>query len=514
MEADRLWRVVVASCGLVAGLVLIATSPAEAQLAEALDPSALYRQISPAVPRIETPHGHGSGTLVDPTHVITDLHVVTSLRAVTVRFPDETETVEGRVVLRDPMTDLAVVEIPEIDVAPVVLATAEMSSPGAQVFQIGYPGPAGSDAPPAMSSGVISRVHEWDTARITSYETDASAIGGMSGGPLVSGDGTVLGIIQTQISGGAFVMSASVVDLMRRAGQIERGANVDGISKRYPVGQLGTQFAFLLSERPYQQAFALFAMADQSVTISITASGADSEAQVVAQAPGGEQLDYSFAWEGRSGPAMVFPVHAGEQYWIIVEGFGPPPVSVVLESSAPLVMVSDPDEGVLTSTRTAGALDFVDDEDCFAVGIRAGDSVEVIVESMAFDAEAELFDPSGELVAYGADSGGGLHGTNAKVTFTAETAGVHRLCLWPYSYGHTGGYFVLLSRSSQPVVATEDGADPVAPEAEDPDDGVLPDSSETSEGFDSPWDRIGARRSRSSSAEAPGVQPSLTDRSR
>ncbi|UPV75081.1 trypsin-like peptidase domain-containing protein [Halorussus limi] len=174
----------------------------------------VYRQTSDSVALIRTPRGsQGSGFLYDDRHFVTNYHVVGSADRVSVQFDDTLSRV-GRVVGRDPRSDLAVIEVEVPDgVAPLELIDSEPSI-GTRVAVVGSPyGLRGS-----LTSGIVSGVDRQVPSPVGDYlipnaiQTDAPVNPGNSGGPLVNLSGKVLGVVN---SGGgdniAFAISASLV---------------------------------------------------------------------------------------------------------------------------------------------------------------------------------------------------------------------------------------------------------------------------------------------------------------
>src|SRR5690606_4550532 len=153
---------------------------------------------------------------------------------------------------------------------------------------------------------------------------------------------------------GAFAMSASVADLMPRVTRMLAGENLDGISRRYPSGEVGTQFAFLLEGPVAQQSFALFAVADETVTLSIDVGGELVGAVVTVEGPSGYAIAETYLFGGQD--ILEFDVVAGEQYRVVLEGDPLDQTPIAVTSTVPLMMLNDPDHHVLVQTRTTGLL--------------------------------------------------------------------------------------------------------------------------------------------------------------
>ncbi|MCU0928350.1 MAG: S1C family serine protease [Burkholderiaceae bacterium] len=141
----------------------------------------------------------GSGVvIVDSGVILTNLHVVAGSRHIEVEFADGLRS-EASVVNVMPENDLAVLRAHRI---PDDLKSATMRStgdlrPGDRVTAVGFPFGIG----PSVSHGVVSglkrefRSPEGEKVLTNLIQFDAMANPGSSGGPLVTDDGEVVGIV-------------------------------------------------------------------------------------------------------------------------------------------------------------------------------------------------------------------------------------------------------------------------------------------------------------------------------
>jgi serine protease Do len=174
-----------------------------------LSPREQAKRIGPAVIKVSTPGGLGSGVIInDKGNAITNAHVIqgeTNLRAtVWITQPDGTLK---RVVMEDieiiavnNHLDLALLRIPELDSKGTAFAPLELAESveiGQPVFAIGNP--LGLER--TMSQGVISTTQR-SFDGITYIQTDAAINPGNSGGPLFNTKGEVVGITNMGILGG------------------------------------------------------------------------------------------------------------------------------------------------------------------------------------------------------------------------------------------------------------------------------------------------------------------------
>jgi S1-C subfamily serine protease len=141
----------------------------------------------------------GSGVvIVDDGTILTNLHVVYGAQRVKVTFHDGSES-EASLVSIHPENDLAVIKAQKIpdDLPAATLGSASRLRPGDEVVAVGFPFGMG----PSVSSGVVSgldrefRSPEGERLLTRLIQFDAAANPGSSGGPLVTMQGDVVGIV-------------------------------------------------------------------------------------------------------------------------------------------------------------------------------------------------------------------------------------------------------------------------------------------------------------------------------
>jgi S1-C subfamily serine protease len=175
-------------------------------------PSAAARaanKIRPAVVRVmsfgknkageEVEQGVGTGVvIVDKGVILTNLHVVQSAQSIKLVFADGSESTAS-ITGAQPENDLAVLQahtLPDDLIAATLRSTTDLV-PGDQVVAVGFPFGIG----PSTSAGVISglgrsfRSPEGEQEIGNLIQFDAAANPGNSGGPLVTMDGEVVGIV-------------------------------------------------------------------------------------------------------------------------------------------------------------------------------------------------------------------------------------------------------------------------------------------------------------------------------
>ena len=143
--------------------------------------------------------GIGTGVvIVDKGLILTNLHVVAGAEKVKVTFSDGLES-DATVVSLQPENDLAVLKAQQVpdDLAPATLRSTKDLVPGDEVVAVGFPFGIG----PSVSSGVVSglkrefRSPQGKRVLTNLIQFDAAANPGSSGGPLVTADGAVVGIV-------------------------------------------------------------------------------------------------------------------------------------------------------------------------------------------------------------------------------------------------------------------------------------------------------------------------------
>lgn len=176
----------------------------------------VYREAADAVVsiRVQTNSaagGQGSGFLIDGEHIVTNEHVVAGGTDYHVRFAD-TGWRSVSVVGTDVYSDLAVLRIDSVpDVTP--LSFVETEPPvGTEVVAIGNPFGLSGSVTTGIISGVDRTLQGANNFSIAdTVQTDAPVNPGNSGGPLVTLDSEVVGVINA--GGGdnvAFAISAQL----------------------------------------------------------------------------------------------------------------------------------------------------------------------------------------------------------------------------------------------------------------------------------------------------------------
>lgn len=185
----------------------------------------------------------GSGLIYDRDgHIVTSAHVVENMDEVTVTMNDGS-VLTGKVVGRDPKTDLAVVRVEGKNLSPVVLGDSDAARIGDPVLAVGNPFGLGN----TVTAGIISaRSRDIQVGPYDDFiQTDAAINRGNSGGPLFNAAGQMIGV-NTAIfspSGGSVGIAFAVPSKMVKT--IADALIKDGVVKR---GRLGLKIQTVTPE--------------------------------------------------------------------------------------------------------------------------------------------------------------------------------------------------------------------------------------------------------------------------
>jgi S1-C subfamily serine protease len=145
-------------------------------------------------------HTRSTGTgvvIVDNGTILTNLHVVVGSKRIRVTFFDGHES-DASMVGAQPENDLAVLRaksIPDDLQAATMRGTGDLM-PGDEVLAVGFPFGIGPSASGGVVSGLRRSFRAPEGERLTNLiQFDAAANPGNSGGPLVTMDGAVVGIV-------------------------------------------------------------------------------------------------------------------------------------------------------------------------------------------------------------------------------------------------------------------------------------------------------------------------------
>ena len=203
--AAAAYRAVLPSVVRVVGERVPLEAPADASAARPAAPA------RPARPGASAPAGSdgtdepgqhrsvGTGVvIVDKGLILTNLHVVQGANRIRVTFSDGLES-EASVLSTQPEHDLAVLQartLPDDLIAATMRSTSGLE-PGDEVVAVGFPFGIGPSASQGVVSGLKREFRSPEGRRVLTnlIQFDAAANPGNSGGPLVTLDGHVVGIV-------------------------------------------------------------------------------------------------------------------------------------------------------------------------------------------------------------------------------------------------------------------------------------------------------------------------------
>lgn len=179
--------------------------------ARADDPKEIFEKVAPATVQVQAGEGFGTGVIYDAENglIVTNAHVVAGQSSLKVRIEDK-EPTPVRLMGIDPCQDLAVLKLqsPQEDLKEVEFGDSGDLEQGDEVTAIGYPVGAGDitrekavlttgavQSPDVAATGLPSEPDLPSTV-----QHSAALNPGNSGGPLLNGDGKLVGINTFSIS--------------------------------------------------------------------------------------------------------------------------------------------------------------------------------------------------------------------------------------------------------------------------------------------------------------------------
>lgn len=204
--------------------VAAALSVVTLSAAQALEPDALFRKLSPSVWVVKTfdaqrrPLGSGSAVVIAPGRLITNCHVLAKAASVAVK--QDNVAYGAALEYPDVKRDLCQIKVNNFNAPAVQIAPSESISVGARVYAIGSP--AGLEN--TISDGILSGLRGDANASGRLLQTTAPISPGSSGGGLFDSEGRLLGIttfILRDASSLAFAVPAQWIAEVPARGQAE-----------------------------------------------------------------------------------------------------------------------------------------------------------------------------------------------------------------------------------------------------------------------------------------------------
>ncbi len=426
----------------------------------ALTAADIFDLVSPAVAFVDTPAGSGSGVLIADGYVLTNAHVVWPFLTVRLVFADGTEFTEAPVFNVDLLADLAILGPIETDIMPVSLVDGEDRVIGSDVYLVGYPGEVDQFPQPTITRGLISRLREWESVGITYFQSDAAIAGGQSGGVLIAENGDVIGISGFRFTEAGFAVVASAVDIWPRVQALMAGEDVARLGEwRLPRDESRTSSSVILHNAWEDSVFIIHASAGADVELKLT--GDEEETYLVLADVYGYPLLYSQATDAQVNSATT---DLDAPYFVRVFQNLPGRHVLNLKSNVPFTRFQDEDDNrsLVMGRATTGRISYPGDLDFYLVHLEAGERVNIQVDSILVDPQVSIMPEELPLLEYAItddDSGGGIFGFNAELTYETPQTGFY-IVLVESAYGQETGGYILTMDVPYPGAPT-----PIAPTA-------------------------------------------------
>ena len=415
----------------------------------------IFEKVAPAIALIETATGIGSGVLIEGGYVVTNAHVVWPYNTIRVVFPDGSEFDGVQVKGWDLLADWAVLGPIDAVTDGLALVDKESLPIGTDMFLIGYPGETEEFPQPTIVRGLLSRVREGESTGITYLQTDAPAIGGQSGGALVSDMGEVVGIIGLAFAEGYFAIAASSADVLPRVRQIIAGEDPSGLGdRRVPLegGDLRheVELANYWAERAY-------VVNEPSGTVTaLELTGDNDGALTVYDSFGTELLYLDNADTGTESGSFV--IEYDEPYFLIAWQLSETPGDFTLTANRRLIPLHDPDDGrqIQVGQPILGNIDFPGDIDYYFVHLIEGETIEIVARSTLADTflTIDYLGAADEQIIIDDDSGGGLFGRDSMIVYRAPHTGKYFVVVDDPDLYAPGGYVITIAPAGPGAITT------------------------------------------------------------
>jgi hypothetical protein len=388
---------------------------------------------------------------IEDGYIVTNAHVVWPFTAVRIVFPDGAEFLDVPVVGWDMMVDLAVLGPVEATAPALSFANGEALPIGSDVYLIGYPGEAEEFPEPSLTGGLVSRLREWEAVGVTYFQTDADIAGGQSGGVLVSELGQVIGISGFSFTEARFGLVASFVDLSMRIDQLIAGEAPEDIGARQLFSEEATERdTFTLDNYWDAAAYVVNEPAGTEIDIRVSSEFSndihdDGNSQfMVVDAYGRYVANVDEKWTGAE--FETFTLDSDIPHFVIVSQSSEHRDDYLIRSGYSLFPYQDSDDGRYAAVGDviAGNMDYPGDLDHFFLTLGRGDTININVDSVLIDPFLLIDRMEAGEVETDDDSGGGMFGLSAEMSFTAPRSGQY-LVVINDAYGtNIGGYILTI----------------------------------------------------------------------
>lgn len=147
---------------------------------------------------IKTDKGFGSGFLISSDgYLVTNYHVIANKEGLKIILNDGTEH-DAQIIRVSKIHDLALLKIDVVDKIPFRISDSKTFKIAQEVYAVGTP--TAEDLSQTISRGIISGIRKGDNGAKL-IQTDASVNSGNSGGPIVTKEGLVIGVVSSKVKG-------------------------------------------------------------------------------------------------------------------------------------------------------------------------------------------------------------------------------------------------------------------------------------------------------------------------
>ena len=293
------------------------------------------------IPRSNTPaRASGSGVLISADgYIVTNNHVVENASEIEVVLPDR-RSFTGKLIGRDPSTDLALIKVPGNNLPVVTLGNSDQVQVGEWVLAVGYPlslnstVTAGIISAKGRSIGILDQPRpgnpegsqETSSAIESFIQTDAAINPGNSGGALVNTNGQLIGInaaIASQTgsyAGYGFAipinLAGKIINDLRSFGEVRRGylgvsfpapATEDELLRKQGINPGSIQGVYITGVQSGSAAAAA-GLKEGDIIQSIDGTKVSSSAEFserIARHRPGDKINLSFLRNGRTSNTNV-----------------------------------------------------------------------------------------------------------------------------------------------------------------------------------------------------------------
>lgn len=212
-----------------------------------------------AQPLSEQKTSFGTGFAISETHILTAEHI-TSGKDVFWLGPVDGKWVKATLVKSSAELDLALLSA-DIHAKPLIIANWEDVPIGLEAFVIGYPQPTMQGLSKKITQGIVNglRSDKENTAASRLFQLSAEVNKGNSGGPVVSADGSVIGMVVKKVDALSFAEKSR--DLTVNVNYALKSQYLIDFLNNTPAQTTAKPLSLKTVLRPYQ----IFAQSEASV---------------------------------------------------------------------------------------------------------------------------------------------------------------------------------------------------------------------------------------------------------